>query len=337
MSQRGGERLGEAGGLVTRVDAPVHPGRPAPGERLATELADLDAQHRREAGAAGEARADLAREIERLESERAGLREQARALNREADALGGRVTELNHRLDALPDEARFRAQRAADRFSLMGRVLHADTHAVREMLDAYALHVSERRAWESKVRSTPEMTEDVELLEYAQSSPDAIEKLDGVVRAIIEQRLAEAKDKVADLPEPTRPEAAAPIYECVAPGVDAGMVAVVAIPCGPAALTEHHPEADLVAEVLAAVSKALLEQTDADAPVVRARNDRDDPLYDVLLVGARCSEVDADIFGAQLLELFEECRGLGLTLVPINDKELALSLAKLLHEELGAR
>ena len=337
MSQRGGDRLGEAGGLVTRVEVPARPARLAPGERLKAELADLDAHHRQEAGTAGAARAELTSEIERIEAQQADLREQARALTQQADGLGSQISDLHHKLDALPDEARVRTQRAADRLSRMGRVLHADTHAVREMLDAYAHHISERRTWESKVRSSPEMTEDVELLEYAQSAPDAIEKLDGVVRAIIEQRLAEAQTKVADLPEPLRPDAVAPIYECVAPGVDGGVVAIVALPCGPAALTEHQPEAILVAEVLAAMSRVLVEQTDADAPVVRAAKDRDDPFYDVLLVGARCADVDADVFGARLLELFEECRTLGLALVPIEDKELAVSLATLLHEGLEER
>jgi hypothetical protein len=337
MSSRGRNGLGEAGGLVTRVAAPPRT-RAEGGERLREALAELDERHAHEADETVTVRNAIAADIATKESQRDELLSHARELTRQAEVISSEVAELQRRLDALPDEVRVRAQRALDRLSRLGRVLHADTYAVGRMLDAYSVYTKERRTWELSVRQSPEMTKDVELLGYAETSADAIAALDPVVREIIEQRVADARAKVGNFPEPTRPVEAAPIYECVAPDPEGGSIAMLAIPCGPGAMTEHQPESVLVAEVIAAMTRALLDLTDSDAPVVRTAPDYEDPLQEVVLVGARTGDAfDAELFGARLLEIFEDCNTLGIALEPIDDKELAVALAGLVQRELDTR
>lgn len=324
-------RLAVHDGLLTLDDAPVATERPGPGDRLRRALAELDERQGQEARNRAEERRSLADEIRRLTEQRNELMRQAEELKREAAKLQGR-------LDLLPDEAAGRAQLVTDRLSALGRVMRAEVHMVNEMLGPYATYQRARREWEQELAAAPELGESIRLVEFHATNPDAVTELPEVLRDIIEAKLSEAQASLTERGEPTRPTALAPVYECVAPNPAGGSVALVVIPSSCDALRDGNPHAGFVAEVLAATSRALLEETDADAPVVVCPDD-DDPLRGAIIVGAVCGTdaLDADLFGVRIQELLADSNLVGVEIQPIEDPDLTGGLADIVRSRAEAR
>lgn len=318
-------------GLLTFDDAPTIVERPGPGDRLRRALAELDERQGEETRKRAEERRGLAEDIRRLTEERNDLL-------RRAGELKDKVGELQGRLDQLPDEAAGRAQLVTDRLAALGRVMRADVHMVNDMLDDYAGYLRARREWDQELAAAPELADSIRLVEFHTATPDAVTELPEVLREIIESKLTEARASLTGRGEPVRPEALAPVYGCVAPNPGGGSVALVVIPGSCEAVRDGHPHAGFVAEVLAAMSHSLLEETDADAPVVVCP-DGDDPLRGAIVVGAVCGTdaLDADLFGVRLQELLADSHLVGVEVQPIEDPDLAGGLADIVRARAEAR
>ena len=319
-------------GLLTVADEPHRRERLAPGERLRKELRDLDSLQNDETRKRTEERQQISDDISTKSAKHQKLLSEAQKLKDEIDQLKGR-------LEQLPDEAAGRAQLVADRLAAFGRVLRSETHTVGEMLNVYTSYRLARTDWEAAVTARPDLEESRRLLDYEANSPAAIAALDDVLRGIIDRQLASARDAVASVPEPTRPPELAPIYACVAPAPGVGSVITVVLPTNRESFNEGHPHARFVAEILAAMSQALLEGTDADAPVVLAPTGEDDPLRGTVLVGATCGTdtLDAELFGVTVQELLASSQTIGVEVQAIDDVDLAGALTELVRRKAEAR
>lgn len=326
-------RVVDAGGILAFDDAVAAPvkARPALGERLRAALAELDERQGEEARRRSEQRRALGEEIR-------GLREQSKELYERAQELRRKAEEAQGRLDLLPDEGAGRSQLVIDRLSALGRVLRAEVHALNDMLDAYATYRDAWSRWDAELTARPDLDEARRLVEFHSASPAEIAELPDVLRTIVERQLASAQAALDELGEPQRPAEVAPVYECVSPAPGGGSVVAVVIPGSCDAMRGGHPHASFVAELLAAVSQALLEGTDADAPVVICP-DTDDPLRGAVVVGATCTTdaLDAELFGVRLQELLSESRLVGVEVHSIDDADLAGGLADLVRARVEAR
>jgi hypothetical protein len=323
MVTRTDQRVAEDSGLLTVTEPRAARERPAAGERLRKKLAELDELQ----GGEAQRRAEQRRQLE--DSIREKSEERSRLLH-EAEVLEEQVRDLRRQLEGLPDETSDRAQRISDRLGVFSGVLHAEVHRVDEMVAAYADYSAVHAQWTAELASTPDLAEKRKLVEFYEANPNTIDELDSILRSVIEQSLDEARAALAERGEPVRPPAAAPVYECVTPLAGGGSVAAVVIPAGCEATAAGHPHAVFVAEVLAAVSQALLELTDADAPVLICGDDR---LPEAVVVGAPCTTdaLDADLFGVRVLELLADSQLVGVEVLDPADGELAAGIGELVQ------
>lgn len=334
MPTRSGDRrlaTDDPSGLVTVSDTPPPKERPAAGERLRRSLAELDERQSAEAQRHGDQRRKLADEIRDVTEERSRLLEEAKRLEARARALR---TEL----EGLPDEGSDRAQRITDRLAAFARALRAEIHLVNDMVAAYADYRDACERWELALAAAPELIESRRLVEFHDADPNAIAELPDVIRGLVERSLADARTELAGRGEPSRPQALAPIYECVTPLADGGSVVAVVIPASCGAVSPGNPHALFVAEVLAAMSDALLELTDADAPVLICA-EGDEELAGSVVVGAPCGTdaLDADLFGVRVQELLGESRLVGVEVLPIGDADLAAGIGGIVRRKADQR